>query len=184
LPAADTGSTRHRQPLPVGTSKHANTCAPGYAPVFQADSDATTNVDCYALCSPGDSYLGATVQHPNGLSPHACNSTDAVGNFGAIPDGSPTSNGEHCEYAWRFEVDAADRLHRSDTSDTVGICFDHSKYHYDSNGNGTIDPDDAELPPCAALPLTSDVLSAADLGCVSSTLAGVMRAPHRLIGRL
>ena len=147
------------------------------APAFFADAFGGTNVDCYAFCKPGDSYQGLTgTQAPNGVSPHRCNTTDALGAFGATPNGTAASNGEHCMYSWFFEIDTAGALHKSPTSDTLGICVDHTKYRYDSNNDGQITPADAVWPPCAAMPLTATApaIGATDLACVTTTTGGVM----------
>jgi hypothetical protein len=146
----------------------------GYQISFATDAFGSTNVDCYAWCKPGDTYQGNTgAQAPNGVAPHQCNTTDALGNFGTAA--TVTTNGEHCVYSWLFEVDDTGALHKSPTSDTVGLCWDHSKYRYDSNGDGIVDATDAIIPPCGTLPLTSTTgaLTAADLSCVSTTTAGL-----------
>ena len=39
-------------------------------------------------------------------------------------------------------------LLRSSYSDTLGFCFDHSKYRYDSNGDGQVTSADLTLPAC------------------------------------
>jgi hypothetical protein len=148
-------------------------CAPGYALAFASDAGGSMTTSCYAFCKPGDAYLGnPNPQLPNGVSPHACNGTDARGTFGDIPNGSADSNGEHCFYSWGFEQDQTTQaVHHSPTSDTVGVCFDHTKFKYDPTGgtNAT-----TTLPPCAALPLHSTTtLAADDLACVSTTLAGL-----------
>ena len=91
---------------------------------------------------------------------------------------------------WSFEVDGQGGYLPSPWSDTVGICFDHSRYLYDSNNDGTVD---APFPPCALLgsgdgtgsnpadPLT--YFGAAELGCVDSAMAGISatKAPTRLV---
>ncbi len=165
----------HRSTLPA-SSGAVNSCAPGYTLAFTTDTTGSNVVDCYAFCRPGNTYLGnPNAQVPNGMEPHGCNPTDALGDFGAIPDGGATSNGEHCMYSWNLELDSTDTLHRSQTSNTVGICFDHTKYMYDSDGDGTVD---TVLPPCAALAINpTSGLSAIDLGCVDTALAGVGSIP-------
>jgi hypothetical protein len=79
-------------------------------------------------------------------------------------------------YSWRFEIDSTGHFTRSPTSDTVGFCVNHSKYRYDSNGDGVIDGNDATMPPCESLPLTapSGQPTAGDLGCVDTATAGTL----------
>ncbi len=169
--APDAAGLTHRAVI-ASTIPRANDCAPGYTRAFTTDAFGSNHTDCYAFCKPGDAYLGnPNAQAPNGVSPHACNTTDAVGSFGAVPDGGATSNGEHCVYLWYFDG----------VTDDVGVCWDHSKYRYDSNGDGTIDASDDVLPPCAALPLTTTTgLSAVELGCVSLTTAGLTSPPEHV----
>ena len=125
-------------------------------------------VDCIAVCKPGNTYAGNPgTQYPAGQSPHTCSTTDARGTFDPA---TATNNGDHCTYSWRFEVDASGVLHRSPTSDTVGFCVDHSKYRYDSNGDGVIDSSDAVWPLCASL---ADGSAAAQFGCVDTMHAGL-----------
>jgi hypothetical protein len=128
-------------------------------------------LDCYAgNCGSNDSYR-------KGAAPHRCLSPDAVGLFGA---------GEECQYLWVHELDGSGTYLPSTTSNTVGFCFDHSKYPYDpSGGNNPTTP----LPSCkdvqlhatgsnAADPLT--YFGADDLGCVSTTTAGLMFTSKRI----
>jgi hypothetical protein len=148
------------------------------------DAEAGMQIDCFAYCKPADSDMtapGNATTGPNGASPHRCRIGDALGNFnGGTPSGAANSNGEHCWYSWYFEIDTANAWHKSPTSDTVGFCIDHTKYHYDSNHNGMIDSADALFPPCATLPtlstMTPPVDGADSFGCVSSTKAGLTPA--------
>jgi hypothetical protein len=55
------------------------------------------------------------------------------------------------------------------TSDTVGLCLNHKKYKYDSNGDSMVDMTDADFPPCATSPLATAI----QFGCVNTTLAGL-----------
>jgi len=170
-PATSTELLTHRAVL-APNLQFLNSCMSGYTIAFAHDADGSNNIDCYAWCKPGETYLGnPAAQAPNGVAPHRCNTTDALGAFGATPTGTAASNGEHCVYSWIFELDTANNLHKSPTSNTVGLCWDHTKYKYDSNGDGIAD---TILPPCAALPLTSTgALTAVDLSCVMTTTAGL-----------
>jgi hypothetical protein len=159
----------HRSVIPPA-QQYVNACAPGYTIIFANDGTGSNNVDCYAWCSPGDSYLGAPTQAPNGVSPHGCNTTDALGAFGSAA--TATTNGEHCVYSWFFEVDDQGVLHGSTTSDSVGVCWDHTKYKYDADGDGT---PDTVVEACAALPLQAVGTgpSAVDWGCVGTSTAHI-----------
>jgi hypothetical protein len=141
-----------------------NGCAQGYVPVRP---NTSTTFVCVALCKPGNTYLGnPDSQYPAGQEPHRCQSSDARGSF---------ASGEHCAYSWLFERGPSGYV-LSPTSDTVGFCIDHSKWRYDSNGDGTIDTNDATWPACATLPDgfgSGGSPGAADFGCVDSTHAGL-----------
>ncbi len=176
-PAGSTGNLSHRNVIP-GTQFFVNDCMSGYSLAFAQDSQGTMNTDCYAFCAPGDAYMGNPgTQMPNGsttVTPtHRCNQQDAIGNFGT--PATATVNGEHCMYSWFFEQDTSTGVvHHSPTSDTVGWCWDHSKYQWDSNGDMMITAADAVLPPCGTVPLTSTTtIDAVNMGCVSTTLAGL-----------
>jgi hypothetical protein len=175
--ASGTGLLTHRSVLPA-SSIYVNSCMSGYTIAFSTDAFGSTNVDCYAFCKPGDAYLNNPgTQIPNGSAPHRCNTTDALGAFGATPSAANNgTNGEHCMYSWFFEIDDATGNHTpSPTSNSVGICWDHSKYKYDSNGDGSITAADSALPACTALPLTSatGALTADQFACISTTTAGI-----------
>jgi hypothetical protein len=118
-------------------------CAQGYLPLLR-DTTGSTQVDCVALCRPGNAYLGNPgAQEPAGQAPHRCVASDARGTFAAT---------EHCMYSWRLEIDG-NGFHASPTDDSVGICVDHAAYGW---------------PDCAGLGLGS----AAEFGCVDSVTAG------------
>ena len=77
-------------------------------------------------------------------------------------------------YSWLFELDSRPAWSTTRRRrDTVGWCWDHTKYKYDSNNDG-MNPTTI-LPPCASLPLTpaTGALGAADLWCVTTTTAGL-----------
>lgn len=155
---SDNPDARNGASVPDG-----QTCAPGYIPGFNG---------CAAMCVPGEAYNAASPERPNGVAGHACNTTDAAGTFGAIPDGTASGNGVHCQYWWMNEIDDNNAWHPSAYSNTLGTCFDHTQYLASKGGNGsTLQP----LPACAGLPVfgTSSTYGAADLGCVDSTLAGL-----------
>ncbi|MDB4952464.1 MAG: hypothetical protein JWO36_33 [Myxococcales bacterium] len=148
----------------AGGNPYLNGCAQGYLPLLK-DMTGGTGVVCVAVCSPGNTYVGANPQAPAGVAPHRCNSTEARGNFTTA---TTTTNGDHCLFSWWFEVDAMNNFVRSPTSDTVGFCVDHTKYQYASVPGGT---PDTNWPICAQLPDgngSGSAIGAADFGCVNT----------------
>jgi len=138
-----------------------------------------TQVVCVALCKPlncSQGNCGTNNSNQLGASPHHCNSVDAVGTF------NTAISGEECTFLWVYEMDPSANLIRSPYSDSTGVCFDHSKYQYDSNGDGL---PDLTIPPCSTLPTglgMNGTLGAADLGCEDSAHAGLpMHAPRKLL---
>ncbi|HEY5945047.1 MAG TPA: hypothetical protein VIV40_06120, partial [Kofleriaceae bacterium] len=168
---------------------YVNSCNQGYIPLL-IESTMSSITICTALCKPLNCWggnCGTNNVNRVGVSnttdgAHACKTPDRVGTFnnGGATDGG-TTGGETCTYIWYFERDQPGMLLPSATSDTVGFCFDHSKYLYDSNGDNTADK---PYPNCgllatkgfstatnAADPLT--YFGAADLACVTTTDAGL-----------
>jgi hypothetical protein len=171
-PLDGTGMLVHRDVIPANLLQ-INSCHPGYTIAFAADATGSTNIDCYAYCRPGNSYFGSPTQEPNGKPGAQCRagSGGRQGNFGT--PASETENGEHCMYSWQFEVDGNGAIHHSNTSDTLGICFDHAKYTADFDNDPSTP--NTVLPPCAAMPLhatTPGEPDAASFGCVDSITAG------------
>ena len=154
-----------------GPKLYVNSCNQGYLPLLNESTMVSTAI-CVAMCKPKNCYLGNCGLNDEdrlGVAPHRCNTTDRVGTF------DTSANGEHCLFSWFFEIDDGGNFVRSPTSDTLGFCYDHSKYLYDSNGDNT---PDAPIPACATLldgtgSGGSDV-RAGDFGCVDTTHAGVM----------
>ncbi len=166
---------------------YINSCNQGYLPLLYETTGVMT-VICTAMCIPLDCYGGnCGTNNINRMGDATkkgrCNTTDRVGTFsnGGAADGG-TTGGEHCRYLWSFELDQQGTYLPSPTSDKMGFCFDHSKYRYDSNMDNM---PDKELPNCGLLsqpgtgsgtspadPLT--YFGAGDLGCTSTTTAGVM----------
>jgi hypothetical protein len=144
-----------------------NSCNQGYLPLLAESSMVSIEI-CVALCVPKNCFAGNCGTNDVdrlGVMPNRCNATDRVGTFDTSADG------EHCLFSWLFELDDQNNLLRSPTSDTVGFCVDHSKYLYDSNGDGSAD---APVPACATLPDgfgSGGTLGAADVGCVDTTHA-------------
>jgi hypothetical protein len=152
-----------------GPTIYVNSCNQGYLPVL-VESTSVSIVICTALCKPKNCYAGnCGVNNASrlGEAPHRCTNPDRVGTF------DTSATGEHCRFMWSFELDDQGTLLRSPTSDTVGLCFDHAKYLYDTNADNT---PDTPYPACATLPNgfgTGATLGAADLGCVDTANAGL-----------
>ena len=178
-----------------GGSPYLNGCAQGFIPLLY-DMTMSMQVDCISLCKPADCYLGncttgaATNIIGSPTAPtHRCNGTDSSGSFNPATPGATGNNGDQCMFSWLFEVNTMNMLTRSPTSDTLGFCVDHSKYKYDSNGDGTVTSTDLAWPKCDTFtqPGTgtgsavggvcndaNNCIHAADFGCVSTTTGGIM----------
>jgi hypothetical protein len=165
----------------AGPTIYVNSCNQGYLPLLY-ESTGSTVVICTAMCKPQNCYSGACgTNNINRLGVsttgnlHACKGPDRVGMFNNTND---ADGGEHCRYIWSFELDDQGNFLRSPTSDTLGFCFDHEKYQYDSNNDNMADK---ALPNCGMLadgnststdpsnPLT--YFGAADIGCVDTSHA-------------
>jgi hypothetical protein len=153
-----------------GPTIYVNSCNQGYLPLLRESSMVSTAI-CVAMCKPKNCYAGncgVNNEDRLGAAPPRCMTPDRMGTF------DTTANGEHCRYIWSFELDDQSNFLRSPTSDTLGFCFDHSKYLYDSNGDNT---PDAPFPACASLPNgfgMGNALGAADVGCVDTANAGLL----------
>jgi hypothetical protein len=173
---------RHRVALGAN-DQFLNSCNQGYLPLLY-EAPGSTTVVCIAMCKPANCYsdngvsnCGTGNENRYGLagSGHTCQIADRPGNFDG---GSTGQNGEHCWYSWYFEVDFnTGQLLESPTSDTLGFCYDHSKYPY------TVDNEQYLRPACATQPITatgtdpkvpSTYWGAVDMGCVDTDLAGFM----------
>jgi len=163
-----------------GPTIYVNSCNQGYLPLLIETTGVSTAI-CVAMCAPHNCYMGncgtaTTFDFQHGDAPHRCTATDRVGTF------DQTVAGESCQYLWYREVDDQGNYLASATSNSLGFCFDHSKYLYDSDGDNTADK---PLPPCSTLangfgsgsaPSDPNYWGAADLGCVDTTNAGIMMA--------
>jgi hypothetical protein len=160
-----------------GPTIYVNSCNQGYLPLLRESTMVATAI-CVAMCKPQDCYMGtcgAGNGNRLGMDPHECRAPDRVGTFDTAPED------EHCQYLWYREVDQMGNFLMSATSNSLGFCFDHDEYQYDSNNDNM---PDTPLPPCQnlqagfgsgsnpAMPLT--YWGAADLGCQST--AGLMLA--------
>lgn len=119
----------------------ANSCLPGHQP-RRADG-ASTTMQCGALCQVTDVTATTNTSSEGGVAPDTCASK------GAAPPESATA-GESCRYFWAREPFEA----LTPYSNTVGWCFKHAVFQYDSNGDMQ---NDAPFPRCIAL-TTGDVV--------------------------
>src|SRR4029453_10752910 len=103
----------------------------------------SNNLECGALCQMVDVYMNTNVASEGGLAPYTCASKGA-----AAPDDA--MNGESCRYYWAREP--FDTL--SAFSNTLGWCFRHAVFQYDTNGDMV---NDAAFPRCVDL-TTGDVV--------------------------
>ena len=137
---ADAGDIGHNQPItgPV----FANSCLPGHQP-RRASPSAPNSFECGALCAPSDVTSTTNMTDEGGDSPYTCESK------GASPPDSATA-GESCRYYWAREP--FDTL--SPYSNTVGFCWKHAIWQYDTNGDMT---PDSPFPRCITL-TTGDIV--------------------------
>lgn len=113
----------------------ANSCLPGHMP--RRRSPANSDSECGALCQVTDVYQGVNEASEGGVAPLTCESKGA-----AAP--SDATNGESCRYWWAREPFET----LSVFSNTVGWCFKHAAFQYDTNGDMT---PDAPFPRCIDL---------------------------------
>lgn len=130
---AHAGSIAHDQPI-TGTP-FANSCLPGHQPRRASQVDNT--FECGALCRPAEVTSTTNLASEGGVAPFTCEAR------GAEPPASANA-GESCRYWWAREP--FDDL--SMFSNTVGWCFEHSTWQYDSNGDMVVD---APFPRCTTL---------------------------------
>jgi hypothetical protein len=159
---------------PDATSVYLNGCAQGYIPLLDDMSIGVTTAVCIAYCMPNDCYMGMCGSDnlaSEGSGAHQCLQTDIrVDPTEPLPTGSAAIENS-CIYSWVFEEDTNGNIAETAFDNTVGFCYDHSKYRYDSNGNNMIDSGDAFDPPCSQLPGSGSDVNAVGFGCVSTTTA-------------
>lgn len=149
---AAAGTIGHDEPI-AGLA-FANSCLPGLEP-RRADQTGTA-MECGALCDVEDVFVTDPADADSGPRPAPrpaaeVTNADAEGgrapitcaSKGAAPPDDPAA-GESCRYWWARET--FDEL--SPYSNTIGWCFEHTSYRYDSDGDQAVD---APFPRCAAL---------------------------------
>jgi len=121
-------------PLAPDGAAYLNGCAPGYLPIQYASSDSTTIV-CVAMCEPGPTSLQNPANAKGRVgSPHTCPAKGAGGSY-------------ECRYWWYLE-DTGAATFPSTFSNTLGYCYDYTKFSYDRDGNGSLD---TPMPSCTTL---------------------------------
>jgi hypothetical protein len=118
---------------------YINGCAAGYIPLFHASWNST-QVICVAYCEPGNTSQSAPA-----------NASGLVGSGHTCPDEGAAAPQHECRYWWLFEGTSTPL---SAESNGLGVCIAFGNYKYDSNGNGTIDMNDANWPSCTTLSST------------------------------
>ncbi len=120
----------------------ANSCVPGGQP--RRRDPATQIIECGGLCRPADVTSTTNMASESGVAPDSCQAR-----WGTPPP-SDGINGESCRYWWaREQVEEITPF-----SNTVGWCFRHAAFQYDTDGDQM---DDAPFPRCIEL-TTGDVL--------------------------
>jgi hypothetical protein len=152
--------------LDTGGNPLSTGCSEGFEPIIY-DSTGSMQIDCISMCAPATCYAnncGSNSVNLTGApaSGHQCNATDSRGAFNPA---SPANNGDQCTFSWFFEV-GSQGLVRSPTSDTVGLCLDHSKYGWPRCDTLT-DPTFG----------TTANPGAAAFGCVSTMVGGIPLHP-------
>jgi hypothetical protein len=164
-----------------------NSCNQGYLPLLHESSFVSTTI-CVAFCKPAVCYLGncgTNNVRRHGVANDSCSDGDrviAAGKTFSESNGgaNDTDGGEHCTHSWIFEIDDQANLVKSPTSDTVGFCYNHEVYKWDSDSDGVIEATDQSYPNCARLGsgqgsagyTGSDAaiaFGAVDFGCVPSS---------------
>lgn len=127
----------------------ANSCVPGAQP--RRKDGVSMTVQCGGLCNPVDvtSTTNMTAEGGAEIAGNATAKDNCQTSWGANPPADGTA-GESCRFWWAREP--FDGL--SPYSNTVGWCFKHAVFQYDSNGDMTVD---APFPRCITA-TTGDVI--------------------------
>jgi len=184
----------------VACSTASNGCSEGYMPVLIETTGSMVAV-CTAMCKPATCYAGncttGTATNLLGVpgSGQTCSTSDRISNPTSFTQatagtGSNQVNGTGCTFNWSFEVDKQGMFYPSPFSDTLGWCEQHDLYHYDSNKDNMLTDADLFVPKCDTLTTpgfgtgsagsdgictgSNGCVGAADFGCVTTTLAGLM----------
>ena len=132
---------------PFGSSPsdpYINGCAPGFMPLLVATTGSADAI-CVAVCDPAPTSTATP--------------GNAGGKVGGTTCASKGAAGTHeCRYWWRIE-DPTAASYPSPFANTLGYCFDYTKYKWDSNGRGSVDAADGADPSCKTLSNTAHTYS-------------------------
>jgi hypothetical protein len=143
---ASAGTVTHN--ADIGGSAYANSCVPGAQP--RRKNATTPTAQCGGLCKMVDVYMGMNTASEGGeVTASTTDKDNCQQTWNAAPASDGTA-GESCRYWWAREP--FDAL--SPYSNTVGWCFKHAIFQYDSNGDMT---PDMPFPRCTTL-TTGDVV--------------------------
>jgi hypothetical protein len=159
---------------------YLNGCAPGFIPFF-FEMTGSTKTLCSGLCAAveTDNTKGARLGDPNALGKIPTDSAPVAGHATCTANikGSNTTN-DSCIFIYPYVVKEDGTFDQGFQTgpyfDTMGVCFDNSKFTYDSNNDMTNSPPggaDLNIPQCDSLPppsagtATSDTDDAADWDC-------------------
>jgi len=136
---AGAGMVMHNADI-TGTA-YANSCVPGAQP--RRKDGATQTVQCGGLCKMVDVSSANTADEGGQITTSTTDKDNCLGTWGAAPPADGTA-GESCRYWWAREP--FDAL--SPYSNSVGWCFKHAVFQFDSNGDMT---PDMPFPRCTTL---------------------------------
>jgi hypothetical protein len=123
-------------------SVYANSCVPGAQ--SRRKNQISQTIQCGGLCNVTDVSMGVNTAAEDGEATASTTDIDTCqGTWGAAPPSDGTA-GESCRYWWARE--SFDNL--SAFSNTVGWCFKHAVFQYDTNGDTF---PDAPFPRCTTL---------------------------------
>ncbi len=144
---ANAGDVAHNADI-VGPA-FANSCVPGAQPRRKEPTSMT--VQCGGLCNPVDVTSTTNMASEGGaeIAGNATAKDNCQSSWGANPPQDGTA-GEGCRFWWAREPFEG----LSPYSNTVGWCFKHAVFQYDTNGDNM---DDAPFPRCITL-TTGDVV--------------------------
>ena len=119
-----------------------NGCAPGWMPFF-LEMTGSTKALCTGLCKPAktDSSSAQSKANATGdataLAKLPTEATSAAGNA-VCKTGKKGLNppaDQNCLFIWGFLLDNNNMLSTSQYNDTLGVCFNYTKFTYDATGN-------------------------------------------------
>lgn len=144
---ANAGDVAHNADIVGGA--FANSCVPGAQPRRKEPTSMT--VQCGGLCNPVDVTTTTNMTSEGGAEIAGNNTAkdNCQTSWGANPPQDGTA-GESCRFWWAREQFEG----LSPYSNTVGWCFKHAVFQYDTDGDSM---DDAPFPRCTAL-TTGDVV--------------------------